>query len=79
MPFQRKERLTFTTFKSKLSSVIPSKKHREVFDRDVLLAHEVFRRASSFYRLYCLTQDEIPDPTPSTMKQCINQVSLVRP
>ncbi len=65
-----KEPLIFNTVKCKLSSVVKSEKAL------LELAHEVHKRTSSFFRLYCLSRDELPEVSESTLKLCANQISV---
>ena len=76
MPGVKKERLHFFTFKCKLQTVVQSKVLLQNIKSDVVLAHQVFKRASAFFRLYCLCSEEVPGVNESTMKQCINQVTI---
>ncbi len=71
-----KEPLIFNTVKCKLSSVVKSEKALLEFKKRVLLAHEVHKRTSSFFRLYCLSRDEVPEVSESTLKLCANQISV---
>ncbi len=71
-----KEPLIFNTVRCKLSSVVKSEKALLEFKKRVLLAHEVHKRTSSFFRLYCLSRDELPEVSESTLKLCANQISV---
>jgi len=76
------EKLQFCTFKSKLWTVTRNKRICKMFENCVLIAHSAFQRASSFFRLYCLSlssNEEFPDITESTMKACFNQVCKKNP
>jgi len=76
------EKLQFCTFKSKLWTVTRNKRICKRFEDCVLIAHSAFQRASSFFRLYCLSlsnDEEFPDITESTMKACFNQVCTRTP
>lgn len=70
------EELQFTTYKCKLKTLVKDECVRKRFESDARIAHQAFNLASSFFRLYCLSMDDLPDINVSTMKQCINRVCL---
>ncbi len=76
MPRFRSELLQFCTFKCQLKSVTKNASVTRKFADCALLAHKALKRASAFFRLYCLTFDDVPEVNESTMKQCLNQVCI---
>ena len=70
------KKLEFSTAKCKLRPMVKNEHVFKEINDQVLLANDVYTRASLFLRLYCLKVDEVPNITVSTMRQCINCVSL---
>ncbi len=66
--------LIFYTIKSKLRTVIHSPEVLCKLGDVVLLAHEAFKRAMFFLRLFCLSTGLVPEMSVSTMRQCLNMV-----
>lgn len=74
---ERNSRIEYYTIKSKLRSVVKEEAICKTFEEYALLAHRAMERAFAFFRLYCLSlpeEEELPDISESTMKQCLNQV-----
>ena len=71
-----KEELKFCTLKCKLKRITKSSNVLSRVKDEVVLAHEVFKRALFFMRLFFLEKGEVPLINLSLVKECMNRVSM---
>ena len=73
-----KEEVNFCTLKCKLKLIVRSGEVPSRLETEVVLAHEIFKRTTFFFRLFlfCLARGEAPCVKLSIVKECINRVCM---